>query len=234
MDAIILAGGLGTRLRMVINDVPKCMASVNNHPFLYYIFLQLQKNQVKHVILSLGYKHEKIVEWIEKNQFNCLISYAIEDEPLGTGGAIKMALNKVKTKEVLILNGDTFFDIDIKDFYDFHVQHNASISIALKHINRFDRYGSVSIDKSNRIVEFREKEYCDYGYINGGCYLLQKDSRLFDDIQQLTFSFEKEVLEKNTTDKKIYGYVSDRYFIDIGVPEDYMTANEDFKQMFDK
>jgi D-glycero-alpha-D-manno-heptose 1-phosphate guanylyltransferase len=232
MDAIILAGGLGTRLRSVINDVPKCMAPVNQHPFLYYLFLQLQKDKIDNVILSLGYKNEIITEWIKKNKFDCTISYIIENEPLGTGGAIKMALNKVKSKETLILNGDTFFDIDIKEFHKFHIQYGADISIALKSMNKFDRYGTVSINNLNRVVAFREKEYCDYGYINGGCYLLQKDSDIFDDIQESTFSFEKEVLERDTANEKIYGYIDNGYFIDIGIPEDYIRANEDFKQMF--
>jgi D-glycero-alpha-D-manno-heptose 1-phosphate guanylyltransferase len=229
MDAIILAGGLGTRLRAAVNDVPKCMAPVNSYPFLYYILSQLQKNKVTHVILSLGYKHETVIKWIEKNQFNCLISCIVENEPLGTGGAVKTALNKVKTKEALILNGDTFFDIDINAFYQFHVQHNADISIALKPMSKFDRYGSVAINNLNRVVKFHEKEYCDYGYINGGCYLLQKDSFIFENIQLSAFSFEKEILEKNTATGKIYGYINDGYFIDIGIPEDYRKANEDFK-----
>jgi D-glycero-alpha-D-manno-heptose 1-phosphate guanylyltransferase len=232
MDAIILAGGLGTRLRTVINDMPKCMAPVNNYPFLYYILSQLQKNKITHIILSLGYKHEMVVEWIEKNQFDCLISYTIEKEPLGTGGAIKMALNKVKSKEALILNGDTFFDINVNAFRKFHVQHNATISIALKPMSKFDRYGSISIGNLNRVTQFHEKEYCDYGYINGGCYLLQKDSFILDNIRLSAFSFEKEVLEKNATTEKIYGYISEGYFIDIGIPEDYTKANEDFRQIF--
>jgi D-glycero-alpha-D-manno-heptose 1-phosphate guanylyltransferase len=232
MDAIILAGGLGTRLRTVIKDMPKCMAPVNNYPFLYYMFSQLQKNKVTHVILSLGYKHEIVIEWIKKNQFNGLISYVIENEPLGTGGAVKMALNKVKTKEALILNGDTFFDIDISAFHKFHIQHNANISIALKPMKKFDRYGSISIDNLNRVVKFHEKKYCDCGYINGGCYFLQKDSVIFDNIRLPAFSFEKEVLEKNTTSKQIYGYINDGYFIDIGIPEDYIKANKDFRQRF--
>src|SRR5574344_686696 len=123
MEVIVLAGGLGTRLREVVNDKPKCMAEVNGKPFLYYLFYWLEGKHIEKVILSLGYMSEKVLYWVEKERknFNFSIDYVLEKEPLGTGGGIKLALTKTTSKDILILNGDTFFDIDLVSFYDFHL-----------------------------------------------------------------------------------------------------------------
>ena len=122
MEAIILAGGLGTRLRSVVSDLPKCMAPVAEHPFLHYLLEYLSKENITHVILSLGYKHELVEAWIALYQWPLRISYSIEEEPLGTGGAVKLALGLATEEEVFILNGDTFFAVNLKDFRQFHQQ----------------------------------------------------------------------------------------------------------------
>lgn len=227
-EAIILAGGLGTRLRSVVNEVPKCMAPVNGRPFLAYIISYLQKQGVKHFVFSIGFKSEVIIDFLKMDYAGIDSSTVIEEEPLGTGGAIRFACNAVKNKDVLILNGDTFFDIDLQKLSAFHIDKKSNCSIALKPMKEFSRYGSVEIDEDNRITAFNEKKNCREGLINGGIYALKRDNFVEKKFPAV-FSFEKEFLEKNTAKQKLYGMAFDNYFIDIGIPEDYQRAQSELK-----
>ena len=167
MEAIILAGGLGTRLRSMISDVPKCMAPVAGEPFLYYLLKTLEAAGFKHVILSLGYKHEIIEDWIKKIQTSLQISTIIEQEPLGTGGAVKLALTIARQSEVFIFNGDTFLGLDYAAMLTLHKQSAAQATLGLKEMHDFDRYGVVELDKrTNQIVGFKEKRHCVSGLID--------------------------------------------------------------------
>jgi len=231
MECIVLAGGLGTRLRSVVSELPKCMAPVAGKPFLHYIFIYLQRQNISHVILSVGYKYEAIQTWVEQSQWPFAISYAIENEPLGTGGAIKLALQKATKENVLIVNGDTFFDIDIAQAYNEHIEKKSDLTLALKPMNNFDRYGNVLLNDQNRITSFIEKQFCQQGQINGGIYLIDRNSRLFEN-QENKFSFETEILQKHFSDHSFYGHISSGYFIDIGIPEDLEKANLEFKTLF--
>ncbi|EAJ0637124.1 D-glycero-D-manno-heptose 1-phosphate guanosyltransferase [Campylobacter jejuni] len=215
MQAIILCGGLGTRLKSVIKDIPKPMAPINNKPFLEFIFEYLKKQGIKEVILAVSYKYEVIQEYFKDEFLGIKIKYSIEKEPLGTGGAIKEALKFIKN-EAYVLNGDTIFDIDLKKL----ILNNSKICLALKQMNDFDRYGTVELDSKNYIKLFKEKEFKKQGLINGGIYLLNKD--IFNDFTlQEKFSFE-EFLQENYEKLKAKAYIFDGYFIDIGVPEDYI------------
>lgn len=229
-ECIILAGGLGTRLQSVVKDVPKCMAEVAGKPFLYYIFEYLEDKKINHVILSLGYKSEIIIECLSELKYTFNISYVIESEPLETGGAIKYALSKAQTNSVFVLNGDTFFDVDLSCLLSFHEVKNADISLALKPLKDFDRYGSVEIDENNKIINFKEKQFCEHGLINGGIYVVNKSYINGLNLPE-RFSFEKDVLETNLSEKRIYGYEVDSYFIDIGIPDDFAKANIDFLKL---
>ncbi|MCR6577666.1 D-glycero-D-manno-heptose 1-phosphate guanosyltransferase [Campylobacter insulaenigrae] len=220
MQAIVLAGGLGTRLQSVIKDLPKPMAPINGKPFLEYLLQYLQKQGIKEVILSVSYKYELIQEYFKDKFENINIIYNIEKELLGTGGAIKDALKFVKN-ETFVLNGDTFFDIDLNKLF----LNGSKICIALKQMRDFDRYGAVNIDKFGYISSFEEKAYKKQGLINGGIYLLKKD--LFDDFSLVDkFSFE-EFLQENCKTLKIQTQVFDDYFIDIGIPEDYERFSDE-------
>ncbi|EAL8922311.1 D-glycero-D-manno-heptose 1-phosphate guanosyltransferase, partial [Campylobacter jejuni] len=214
MQAIILCGGLGTRLKSVIKDIPKPMAPINDKPFLEFIFEYLKKQGIKEVILAVSYKYEVIQEYFKDEFLGIKIKYSIEKEPLGTGGAIKEALKFIKN-EAYVLNGDTIFDIDLKKL----ILNNSKICLALKQMNDFDRYGTVELDSKNYIKLFKEKEFKKQGLINGGIYFLNKD--IFNDFTlQEKFSFE-EFLQENYEKLKAKAHIFDNYFIDIGVPGDY-------------
>ncbi|ECL6162635.1 D-glycero-D-manno-heptose 1-phosphate guanosyltransferase [Campylobacter jejuni] len=214
MQAIILCGGLGTRLKSVIKDIPKPMAPINDKPFLEFIFEYLKKQGIKEVILAVSYKYDVIQEYFKDEFLGIKIKYSIEKEPLGTGGAIKEALKFIKN-EAYVLNGDTIFDIDLKKL----ILNNSKICLALKQMNDFDRYGTVELDSKNYIKLFKEKEFKKQGLINGGIYFLNKD--IFNDFTlQEKFSFE-EFLQENYEKLKAKAHIFDNYFIDIGVPGDY-------------
>ncbi|HEC2838024.1 TPA: D-glycero-D-manno-heptose 1-phosphate guanosyltransferase, partial [Campylobacter jejuni] len=170
MQAIILCGGLGTRLKSVIKDIPKPMAPINNKPFLEFIFEYLKKQGIKEIILAVSYKYEVIKEYFKDEFLGIKIKYSIEKEPLGTGGAIKETLKFVKN-EAYVLNGDTFFDIDLSKLK----LNESKICLALKQMNDFDRYGTVNVDEQDLVISFEEKVFKKQGLINGGIYLLTKD-----------------------------------------------------------
>lgn len=226
MDAIILAGGLGTRLRSVISDIPKCMAPVAGKPFLSYLLDYLSKYKVERVILSVGYLREVIFKWIEENgkNFPFEIVYAVEEEPLGTGGGIRLSMLKATSDNVVILNGDTFFDVDLNDLQTAHQNAHRPISLALKPMRNFDRYGRVELDEADsEIIAFKEKEFCQEGLINGGIYVMDRDSNVFENLP-LKFSFETEVLQPQCLKHNLSGFVNSGYFIDIGIPADYQRV----------
>ena len=224
LEAIVLAGGLGTRLRSVISDLPKPMAPIGEKPFLEYILKYLQKNSITRVILSVGYKWETIKEYFGDKFENIELIYSVEDEPLGTGGAIKKAMNQVKNSQVYIINGDTFFDVDLKSLV---LKDNSKLILSLKHMTNFDRYGCVESDNNNLVLAFTEKEYRESGNINGGIYLASKD--IFNDYDlDEKFSFE-EFMQINFKELKISEKVFESYFIDIGIPEDYTKAQNEIE-----
>ena len=230
-EAIILAGGLGTRLRSVVSDTPKCMAPVAGKPFLFYLIDFLQKSKVEHFIFSLGYMHEVIERYLKNNFPELNYSISLENEPLGTGGAIKRACEKTKNKHVLVCNGDTIYKIDCKALSSFHKDKNATCTLSLKPMVNFDRYGVVEISDDGFIRSFREKQFYPKGLINGGLYALNVNEFLQEDLPE-KFSFEKDYLEKfillENKKSKFYGLIQDAYFIDIGIPKDFEKAQTDF------
>jgi D-glycero-alpha-D-manno-heptose 1-phosphate guanylyltransferase len=234
VKALILAGGFGTRLRSVVSDVPKSLATIDGVPFLKYLLNFLSAgNVVEEVVLAIGYKGEMIIDAVGYDYKGLKISYSVEDTPLGTGGAIRNALNGriLEADHFMIFNGDTFARLDLKDFLAFHKSQHADITIASLRMKEFDRYGSLSLDSSNRIIKFNEKKYLTEGFISCGVYLISK--KFFEEQLQNfpvnAFSIEKDVFEKVTSTAVLRAFVSDHYFIDIGIPEDYERAQQDFK-----
>jgi D-glycero-alpha-D-manno-heptose 1-phosphate guanylyltransferase len=228
-EAIILAGGLGTRLRDTVPDLPKCMAPVAGRPFLFYVINYLRSQGIEKFIFSLGYKHEIIEEWLA-DQFATLdYQCVVEKEPLGTGGAILLACKKATGKNVLIANGDTLFKINTEQLISFHFEKDADCTLSLKPMKDFDRYGVVELDKDGPVKNFKEKQFYTSGLINGGVYVLNVERFLAEKFSE-KFSFEKDYLEKFYTQQKFYGIIDDGYFIDIGIPEDYNRAQKELNQ----
>ncbi len=217
--AIVLAGGKGSRLKSVVSDIPKPMAPVNGSPFLAIILKHLQNQGIEKVILAVGYKYEVIQEYFGDTFGNIDLVYSVEQIPLGTGGAIKRAFETGGIDEALVVNGDTFIDFSLKPLYEFYSYCDQDPVLLLKHLQNFDRYGSVDIDESFMVTNFNEKQYCKEGYINAGVYLFHKS--VFDSIEDVVFSFEKEVLESKNDTFNWHGYMQHRYFKDIGIPIDY-------------
>ena len=224
-EVIILAGGLGTRLRDAITDLPKCMAPVAGRPFLFYVINYLRSQGVERFIFSLGYKHEIIEEYLHAQFATLTYQCVIENDPLGTGGAIQLALSKATEKNIAIANGDTLFKVNLPEAGIFHTHNNAACTLLLKPMQNFDRYGVVELTEEQLVKSFKEKQFYTEGTINGGLYILNV-SKFLDEKFPAKFSFEKDYLESILSlpkgkERRIYGLIQDVYFIDIGIPEDY-------------
>lgn len=228
-EALILAGGLGTRLKSEVPNNPKCMASVCDRPFIDYVVAYLHSFGVTRFIFALGYMSEVLIDHISTKYSHLDCDYVVESEPLGTGGAIKLAMSKSITPHPMVLNGDSLFEVDIAAMMNFYLSNDSMITCALKPMLDFSRYGTVQLKQNGRIAAFEEKTYCETGLINGGVYIIDRNKWTtgFDYPQK--FSFEKSVLEVLSTQGRITGFVDDGYFIDIGIPEDYQRAQLEFK-----
>ena len=228
-QAIILAGGLGTRLKGTVPDLPKCMAPVNSRPFLFYVINYLRSQGIEKFIFSLGYKHEVIEEYLS-TQFATLNYESLnEREPLGTGGAILAACYKTTEENVLVVNGDTLFKVSVAAASSFHFKKKAHCSLVLKPMKNFDRYGAVELNDDYSIQSFKEKKFYKEGLINGGVYILNVPIFMDEELPS-KFSFEKDYLEKFYSTRKIFATIQDEYFIDIGIREDYQRVQEELKQ----
>lgn len=232
-EAIILAGGFGTRLKSTIGEIPKPMADINGKPFLEHLLEYLEMYMFTNVILAVGYRYQMIQSYFGDKFKNININYSIEEEPLGTGGAVKQAMKLAKTPLVFIFNGDTMFRVDIRKMTDFHRARESKLSIALREIRDSSRYGTVDLEWDRSIIRFKEKGdfegFDTKGFINGGIYLINKP--YFDTLKLPDkFSFETDFLEKIVQTSKVYGMVCRQYFIDIGIPEDYERAKDEFAE----
>jgi D-glycero-alpha-D-manno-heptose 1-phosphate guanylyltransferase len=229
-EAIILAGGLGTRLKGVIDDIPKVMAPVNGRPFLEYLLDYLDHNVIEHVVLSVGYKYEIIQNHFKDQYKSIKIDYAIEDKPLGTGGGIQKALQYINGTKTLVFNGDTMLRVNLSRINEFHFSKSARFTIVLRQVEDVSRYGSVETNENNRIIRFNEKGVqAGKGKINGGVYLINKSFFTENSFPE-KFSLEKDGFEKLYQSQPFHGLLCKQYFIDIGIPEDYQKAQDDFKE----
>jgi D-glycero-alpha-D-manno-heptose 1-phosphate guanylyltransferase len=238
MEAILLAGGLGTRLAGRLQGVPKPMAPVAGRPFLEILLSQLHRAGCARVVLSVGHLHEVIEEHFGSGFRGMRIDYAIENAPLGTGGAIRAALEQAREDSVLVLNGDTFLDADYADLLRQHGEQRAPLTIAVTHCANLSRYGGVllegiavgknvagNIGQANalRVVGFEEKGRTGPGWINAGAYAIDKDLRWPANLPQ-KFSFETDVLADKISTLAPAAFPVNGFFLDIGVPEDLDRA----------
>ena len=226
-EAIILAGGMGTRLQAVVNDVPKCLAPINGAPFLGYLLHYNHAQGINHFVLSVGYKADKIKDYISSLKLTFSISYCEETKPLGTGGAILQSLNYITTNNVIVLNGDSLFNYKMPELLHTHTTSQATCTVALKPMRNYNRYGSVSLTGST-VTQFHEKKQVAQGLINTGVYMVNTKKLKAIKLPPVC-SFETAYLQENTSTNAIHGCVQDAYFLDIGIPEDYKQAQTDFK-----
>ena len=225
-EAIVLAGGLGTRLRSILNETPKPMALIQEKPFLEYLLIYLINQGIQKVILSVGYKHDIIQNYFGSKFQDIDLQYVIEDTPLGTGGAIKKAAEKTESSNYFVFNGDTFFQVNLEKLFYQHQQSKADITLALKQLKNFSRYGVVKTNKNGRVTSFSEKRKHVKGNINGGVFLI--NTKVFKQfVFPQKFSMEEDVIQKKVKNLMIYSYLTNAYFIDIGVPEDYRKAQQE-------
>jgi D-glycero-alpha-D-manno-heptose 1-phosphate guanylyltransferase len=229
-EAIILAGGLGTRLRSAVPDLPKCMAPVGGRPFIAWVTDHFRQAGIRRFIFALGYKHAAFDDFFRQTFPNGGFEISLEAEPLGTGGAIREASTLATEKNILILNGDTFFHIDLEALSAFHGRKSADCSLCLKPMKDFDRFGVVQRNEDQQVTLFREKQVYSEGLINGGVYALNREQFLKENLPPV-FSFEKDYLERSLDIRRIYGIVQDAYFIDIGIPEDYLRVQTEINEL---
>lgn len=230
-EAIVLAGGLGTRLQPVVNGLPKSMAPVNGRPFLEYLLGYLARNGIRRVVLSVGYLHDAIRNHFGERFGTLELEYAVETEPLGTGGGIRNAFRRIRGDEAFALNGDSLFHLPLERMNDFHESGNGGFSLALRFLEETGRYGSVEMDATHRIKGFTEKkEASGPGFINGGVYILNKEL-LTGPLFPEKFSLEKDCFEQYYREIPMLGFSSEGFFLDIGIPEDYNKAQIEFARL---
>lgn len=221
MRALILAGGKGTRLKEVVSDVPKPLAPVCGKPFLDILLNQLKEEGVTSVILSTGHMAEVIESRYSKGFEGLPVSFSREKAPLLTGGAIKKAIDKLDSELMVVLNGDSFVQLRLKEITKFHQKKKADITVLSVFMQDASRYGLLKLSSDSRVERFCEKQKSSQGYINAGVYVFKSD--LLRDYRHQVFSFE-EWLKDNLSSLKVYAFVCDEAFIDIGIPEDYKRA----------
>lgn len=221
MEAIVLAGGLGTRLRQVVPDLPKPMAPVNGKPFLEILLQALAAKGFNRVVLSLGFMAEKVVNHFGAKFAGMDLLYSIETTPLGTGGAIQQAILQCLSDHVFVFNGDTYLDIEASELEAQWQARRRPIVVA-RQVDDTQRYGRLEIS-DGRLLKFAEKSTAGPGVINAGCYVFPRD--IFQKLSiQYPFSIETDFLALQVSEQAIEIFISKGHFIDIGVPEDYQRA----------
>lgn len=240
--AVILAGGLGTRLRSAYATGPKCMAPVGGRPFLDYLLTWLSSQGVKEVILCVGYKRTHIQKYVGKGRkWGLRVRYSIEEKLLGTGGAVKKAEWLVSGARLFVINGDTFLGVNLRDMFKFHLSRGAQATLAVVNVADDRRYGSLRLDREGKIIAFLEKgkNGSDRNLaeaskpINGGVYIFEK--KILSHIRaHESISLEMNVLPNMVADKKrkVYGLLMDAYFVDIGVPDELWRAQRELPERF--
>lgn len=227
--AVILAGGLGTRLRAAVAEVPKPMAPINGRPFLECQMDYWLKQGIRHFILSVGYKHELISSYFGSEYRGATIDYVVEDVPMGTGGGLLLSLKYLSnTTPFLLLNGDSFFDVSISELLKHHLANRAAVTFSLFRASEKGRYMGMQLSDDGRILSLEDKINRSDVLANGGVYIV--DPIAFDGYPALTkqaISLETDIFpELLKSEAGMWGHQSNGLFIDIGVPEDYLRAQD--------
>jgi len=228
-DAVILCGGKGERLQSEVSDAPKVMAIVDGQPFLDFVIDYLKGQGIARVVLCTGYKAEMVEEFYASNERQIEIVFSREEEPLGTGGAVRLAQASIRSDTFFVVNGDSFLPADLKGFLDFHLSKEAAVSIIVAKVQEGGDYGNIMLDENGRIIDFQEKEVqAGKTLVNAGTYCF--DRSVFKSMPgQNAFSLEHEFFP-SLAGGNLFGYIVDEEFLDIGTPERYRLAREKLKK----
>ena len=241
LEAVVLCGGLGLRLRPAVPDLPKCLAPVGGRPFLEFVLLQLRCSGIRDVTLCVGYRNEQVREYFGNGkQWGLAIRYSVENGQLGTAGALKHAQRLIRNSPFIALNGDSILELDFGQIVEFHRRRSALVTLALAEVSCDRRYGSVLADDSGQVMLFHEKMKHDDGagasfhkhaLINAGVYVLNRE--IFDAIPCAppAVSLETAVFPC-LIGRGLYGCRCDGYFVDIGIPQDYAKAQRELPERF--
>lgn len=225
LEAIVLAGGLGTRLKPVVSNLPKPMAPVAGRPFLEILLSSLSCNGFNRVVVSVGYMADKIIEYFGNEYHGLEIVYSTESQPLGTGGAIRLAMTKTVSDHVFIFNGDTYVEIDVEEANKRWLESSRHVIVGAI-VEDTVRYGRMLIS-GEKVTGFQEKGISGRGLINAGCYILGAGTLDYIPVGD-KFSFEEVFLKSAIEDGKVDAFITEGLFIDIGVPDDYKKAQKIF------
>lgn len=226
IPAILLVGGAGTRLRPVVSSVPKPLAPLGDRPFLELLVRQLRHYGIRYLVMCTGYLGDQIeTQFGDGSGFDVSITYSKELMPMGTGGAVKLAESFVDhAREFVVMNGDSFLEVDFHEFMNFHRKHRGLVSMAVSRVPNAGRYGTVHVDSHGRVAGFAEKTGgVTPGLVNGGVYVF--GHAVLDEIPHGTVSLERDVFPR-LTDRGVYAMEQRGMFIDIGTPEDYVRAQK--------
>lgn len=241
IDVVILCGGFGTRLRSVVNDRPKVLAKIGNRTFIDILIDNIKIYGFKNIILCVGYLKDQIKNHFNNNYKDYNIRFSDENTPLGTGGALKNAMSLINSDPFMVMNGDSICKTNYQDFYNFHINKNAILSMVLTKSKMHQDFGNVILDQSQRIIKYQEKENINYikdemgnkdkYLINAGIYLMRKDIFSYmpnNDQFSLEYDFFPKLIDKNNSgdtinsiNNKCFGFITECELIDIGTPERY-------------
>jgi len=231
--AVLLAGGLGTRLAVVSGGVPKPLIEVAGRPFIEYVLDHALEHGISDFVIAVSYRWETLQYHLGNSYRGHTISWSIEKVPLGTGGAIYKALEDNNLARAIVMNADTLFLADLSQLEIMHQRYSKNISIALRTVPDISRYGAVSLNKQGYIENFIEKGMQGPGLINGGIYLIERHAFSSLEINLGAFSFEQDMLLPRLKQLQPFGMVSNAYFIDIGIPQDLEKARIDLLDPID-
>ena len=228
IPAVILAGGLGMRLRAAVADVPKVLAPVYGRPFLAHVLERLAAASLRRVVLLTGYRAEEVERTFGARCGPLRLEYSRETRPLGTGGALRQAFERLDTPTILLLNGDSCCDVDLQGFFIWHRRRRADLTIAAARVTDAGRFGLVRLTTESKVVGFAEKSTAaGPGWINAGVYLIQR--RLLEAMPRgQSLSLEREWLPRWIATERVLGFKCAGPFLDIGTPESYAAAESFF------
>lgn len=240
IDVVILCGGFGTRLRSAVDDRPKVLANIGNRTFIDILIDNIKVYGLKNIILCVGYLKEQIKNHFNNDYKDYNIRFSDENTPLGTGGALKNTMSLINSDPFMVMNGDSICKTNYQDFYNFHINKDAILSMVLAKSKTHQDFGNVILDQSQRIIKYQEKENINYKkdkvnnkdkyLVNAGIYLVRKDIFSYmpnNDQFSLEYNFFPKLIDNISN--KCFGFITECELIDIGTPERYKRAIDALK-----